>query len=505
MQNWSSLVKLDEMLKTIITLVILAFIIRILFIFQGGVSFHYDMARDAYEAQQIWRDHNLKILGPPTSTPGLYHGVLYYYLIAPFYYLGQGDPRIVAIFLSFINSLVVIPLMFLAKDLFKNNRWIILSGLLFVVSFEAVQYAPWISDPSPAMLTIALFFYFLRVWQKGNQLGLYLAVFMAALSTQFEFFFLYLFILIPVFIYIFKARINLKDVFISSLIAVLGLSSFLVATFKFNSWGLALGGFVNIFTTGQINFRMSFSEQFLNYINKLTELFINNFFPINVFLGGLLMFVVLYFVRKEKFILFCLFSNLPIFIFGGHSNVYVNAGLVVPAILGVVIVLRYLNRYLSLLIIGLVIISNVYAIFKYSPQGQIMLVIPIDMNLKNQLSLVDKTYEIASREPFSINTLTLPLWTNTTWAYLYEWYGKRKYGYVPAFYGHDQIGLLGEDSLQKIDKPLEKTFLIIEPLDGIPPRFYQEELDTENSKSKLTKELSFSSLKLQIRVPKTNE
>lgn len=493
------------MFKLILTLVVLAFIIRILFIFQGGVSFHYDMARDAYEAQKIWKDGHLKILGPPTSTPGLYHGVVYYYLIAPFYMLGQGDPRIVAIFLSFINCLAIIPIVLLAKDFFKSNKWAILSGLLFTVSFEAVQYAPWISDPSPAMLTIALFFYFLRVWQKGDQLGLYLAVFMAALSTQFEFFFLYLFILIPVFLYIFKIRIYLKDVFISSLIVVLGLSNFFVATFKFNSWGLMLGGFVNIFTTGQLNFRMSFSEQFLNYINKLTELFINNFFPINVFLGGLLMFVVLYFVRKEKFILFCLFSNLPIFIFGGHSNVYVNAGLVVPAILGVVIVLRYLNRYLSLLIIGLVIISNVYAIFKYSPQGQIMLVIPIDMNLKNEMKLVDDTYRIAAGKPFSINTLTLPLWTNTTWAYLYSWYGKSKYGYVPSFYGHDQVGLLGSYSLKRIEKPLDKSFFIIEPTDGIPPRFFIEELDTENSKTKLAGELSYGSIKLQVRTPKTNE
>ena len=180
------------MFKAIFLLVILAFLLRIIFVFQNGVSFHYDMARDAFEAQQIWKDHNLKLLGPPTSTPGLYHGVLYYYLIAPFYMLGQGDPRIVAIFLSFINCLAIIPIVLLAKDFFKSNKWAILSGLLFTVSFEAVQYAPWISDPSPAMLTIALFFYFLRVWQKGNQLGLYLAVFMAALSTQFEFFFLYL-------------------------------------------------------------------------------------------------------------------------------------------------------------------------------------------------------------------------------------------------------------------------------------------------------------------------
>ena len=127
------------------------------------------------------------------------------------------------------------------------------------------------------------------------------------------------------------------------------------------------------------------------------------------------------------------------------------------------------------------------------------------MNLKNQLSLIDETYKEASGSAFSINTVTLPLWTNTTWAYLYSWYGKGKYGYVPAFYGHDQVGLLGVESLKKIDKPQDKSFLIMEPADGIPPRFYNEELDTENSKTKLTKEISYGSIKLQVRVPKTNE
>src|SRR3989344_6121575 len=146
------------MLKWMVLLITLAFILRIIFIFQGGLSFHYDMARDAFEVQSIWRDYDLKILGPPTSTPGLYHGVLYDYLIAPFYLLGQGDPRVVAIFLSFINSLVIIPIVLLAKDLFKANKWAYLAGFLFVVSFEGTQYAPWISNPTPAVLTIALFF-----------------------------------------------------------------------------------------------------------------------------------------------------------------------------------------------------------------------------------------------------------------------------------------------------------------------------------------------------------
>lgn len=498
------LVKLEVMFKTVFTFVILAFIIRILFIPQGGVSFHYDMARDAFEAQQIWKKGHLKILGPPTSTPGLYHGVLYYYLIAPFYLLGNGDPRVVAIFLSFINSLVIIPLMFLAKDFFKNNQWVFLSAFLFAVSFEGTQYGPWISNPAPAVLTVAFFFLSLRLWQKRNKCGLYLAVLSAALSTQFQFFLIYLFVLIPIFGIMFKIKTSIKSIGISCLIAILGSINFFIAVVKFKTFGDIFSGFLNIGTAGQIDFRPQFSELLLNYVNRFIELFTFNFFPTNILLGAGLSILILYFIRKERLLLFFLFSNLFIFIFGGHTNTYVNIGLSVPAILSVVYFLRRSwkgNKLLVFIIVFLISISNIYAIFKYNPEGQLILVIPNDMNLRQELSLIDKTYELAQNNPFSINTLTLPLWTNTTWAYLYSWYGKNKYGYVPKFYGHDQIGLLGAESLKLEKIPLDKTFFIIEPHVGIPEDRFVLEIGSENSRSKLIEEYSYGQLKLQFRKP----
>ncbi len=499
---------IKEVFKAILILVILAFIVRILFIFQGGVSFHYDMARDAFEAREIWQDYNLKIQGPPTSTPGLFHGVFYYYLIAPFYLLGQGDPRVVAIFLSLLNSLVIIPIVILARNLFKSKKWAILSGFLFVVSFEATQYSPWISNPAPAVLTIALFFLGLYWWYKEKTYGLYLAVLSAVLSAQFQFFLIYLLLLIPLFGIIFRIKTSIKAIILSVIIVLSGFLTFIAAVIKFHTITQILKGFLNVGEAGPIDFRTQFAESLLNYLNRFTEIFIFNFSPTNVFVGGMLALVVLYIIRRERLLLFFLFSNLPIFIFGGHTNTYANVGLVVPAILALTLLLRNIwkiDKRFVYLIICLSLISNLVTIFKINPEGQIILVIPNDMNLKNELKLIDETYRIAAGEKFSINTLTLPLWTNTTWAYLYDWYGKSKYGYVPQFLGHDQIGLLGVDSLQKIDKPFNRTFLIIEPPEGIPPRFYSEELDTENSRSKLTKEINYGSIKLQVRTPIENE
>ena len=479
-----------------------------MFVFQGSVSFHYDMGRDAYVARQIWQNHDLKLIGPPTSTPGLYHGVFYYYLIALFYGIGNGDPRIAAILLAFLSSFTILPLMLLTKDIFKSTNASILAGLLFALSFEATQYAPWISNPAPAILTVSLYFYFLRLWQNGKSWGLYLATFCAALSTQFQFFLIYLFLLIPIFGYLFRIKTKFKEIEYSLIFTLLGLSSFLIAAIKFKTLGNVLGGFGNISASGVIDFRSQFSDLSLNYINRFTEIFIYNFSPMNVLIGGLLGFLVLYSIRKQNLILFYLFSNFPIFIFGGHSNTYANIGLITPAILGLLFLLQMIwknYKFLAIILISFIIFSNLYAIFKNNPNGQVILVIPNDMLLKNELNLIDQTYKLADYKPFSINTLTLPLWTNTTWDYLYSWYGLRKYGFVPEFLGHDQVGLLGVDAMKKIDKPLDKTFFIIEPHIGIPEREYNLEIGAEDSKTVLISEIKYNDLILQVRKPKSNE
>lgn len=490
--------------KSILLLVLFAFILRILFIFQGAVSFHYDMSRDAFVVKQIL-EGDLKIQGPPTSTPGLYHGVLYYYLIAPFYKLGNGDPRVVALFLSLINSLTIIPLALICKSIFKEKKWMVLSGIVYAVAFEATQYGSWVSNPSPSIFCMGMFFYSLVLWKSKNKWGLPLATFWAALSMQFQFFLGYLFILLPIYKFIFSLRASKKDLLISTAAYILILGSFIISTTKFHNYSQVIGGVSNIVNPNEFRFKASFIDIFSTYVNKYTELFINNIFPVNVLLGGILGLLTLYAARQNKFILFALLSNLPLFLFSSSGTFVNQYGMITPIIIGLVNLLTkvYIKKKLIfyLLIIG-IIFSNLYMIIKIAPQGQVALVIPKDMVLNKELKLIDKTYELAKGQPFSINSLTLPLWTNTTWAYLYWWYGKNKYGYVPSFTGHNQIGLLGVNDLPLADKPEDKAFFIIEPHIGIPDDRYTLEIGSENSKTELIKEFLFGELRLQFRKPK---
>lgn len=486
-------------LLIIIVLTAIAFLIRFYVNYNGDISFHYDMSRDAFAAEEIWKDHNLKIQGPPTSTPGLFHGVAYYYLLAIFYFIGNGSPYIAAFCMSFFNALAVIPIFLLVKNYFKSTAWALIGSILYSLSFEAIQYSGWLSNPSPAILTVPLYFYGLYLWKEKDKRGLYLAIFSAALSMQFQFFLIYLFLGALVYKFLFKIPLSIKDIVISSGISILVLSSFFVSIIKFNSLNTVLSAINSYSSTEHVFFDNGFTSIFQNYLNHFANIFVYNFVPSSIFLGGILALVCLYLSRKERFIIFGLLLNSCLFIFGGHSSNYANVGIVAPAILSVIFLMKNNGVLLKILIFLFIIYSNISTVIKVMPYGQPELVIPKAMTLKNEIALVEKTYELSESKSFSVNSITLPLWINTNWDYIYHWYGNKKYGYVPTYYGRDQIGQPGEKALQHTSSPLKTSFLIMEPGDGIPSSFYNDEIRYEESRTKLINLYDFNGITLQHR------
>jgi hypothetical protein len=106
------------------------------------------------------------------------------------------------------------------------------------------------------------------------------------------------------------------------------------------------------------------------------------------------------------------------------------------------------------------------------------------MTYANELKIVDYTYNASQNKNFTINTITSPLYINTTWAYLYQFYGESKYKYLPYWDGRDQRGYLG--NLPSTSNPTDIRYLIIEPTTGIPDFFVKEAISAENMKSTVT-------------------
>src|SRR3989344_8740174 len=81
-----------------------AFFVRV-YRLDALLGFYYDQGRDALVIWRLWHEGKFFLIGPITGLAGIFLGPLYYYLIAPFYLIGGGNPVAPAIFLAFLSTL----------------------------------------------------------------------------------------------------------------------------------------------------------------------------------------------------------------------------------------------------------------------------------------------------------------------------------------------------------------------------------------------------------------
>src|SRR3989344_648924 len=178
------------MKKILFLIFVLALVLRFLY-FPQNIYFGYDQAREAFSALSIYKDFDLKIVGPSTEREGLFHGPLIWYLEAPFYLLGGGDPIYPAAFLLILNALGVFVIFWIGNVLFDWRAGLVAS-LIYAFSFGQTQYAMFFTAPNPAVLAIMLFYGGLAIFIfKKDWRGIPLALFSWGIAVQSEFFLLY--------------------------------------------------------------------------------------------------------------------------------------------------------------------------------------------------------------------------------------------------------------------------------------------------------------------------
>ena len=489
----------------------LAFFLRVMFLKDNSLTFGYDQARDALVAKQILSG-DFKIQGPPSSQPGLFHGVLYYYLLAPAYYFGDGSPIFTAYYLAFLNSLTVLIVFFIAKLATKNNWIALLSSFLFAVSFESTQYATWLSNPTIAVWTVPLMYLGLWIWINSNPkkislLGPILSAIGLGLSTQAEIFLIYHIVPLLIWLFIFKKNVTKKSLIIFGTVFVIVISSLIVCELKFGFNSLTAMKSLASGSGGNLAYAKSVGDYLILYLNQVGRIFAFNTYPGNIGYGGVAVIVLAIYsltnFKRDKYGAFLstwLFSHLTVVTVGGTSTPFLMVGIgpAVSLILGYYIYKLFNKQViLSILVLIIIIYGNLSFVFFQNKLGSTLFSIQRDMLLSKQIAAIDYTYKLAEGKPFSINSLTSPLWINIVWTYLYKWYGVEKYGYAPMWHGKDQIGQL--DSLTRIENPLEKSFLILEPMAGIPARYLGETIGEEDFDTVLVEEKSFGEIIVQSR------
>jgi len=115
------------------------------------LGFYYDQGRDALKVWDFWHKGDLMLIGPTTGIAGILRGPFYFYLIAPFYLLGGGNPVVPAYFLAFISMIAILLAYYLGYKAHSRA-----AGLLVVIissfSFYMMVAARWLSNPTPMLL-----------------------------------------------------------------------------------------------------------------------------------------------------------------------------------------------------------------------------------------------------------------------------------------------------------------------------------------------------------------
>lgn len=496
----------------LVAIFILALVLRWWHLPAKAITFGFDQGRDAFVAQEIING-DLKILGPSVSgVPNLYHGVLYYYVIALPYFLGHGNPVTVVYWLSFLNALVVFVVYFLTKKMTGKVLPALLASLIFAVSFEATQYATWLSNPAMGVWFVPLIYLALYLWLKEKK-NLYLVVLGLAygLSIQSDISLAYHIVPIGFWLWYGRKDIGKKQILTLLITFLMAISTLLLVEFRFGF--KAFEGVRHLLSSQQIHDpKMRLGDYFLAYANHMGDVFAHNLFPFISAFGGLLGMGILarylFNLKKAykgsleiKVLITWVLSYLVAASIAGSNIPHIATGIGVGFIILTAIFIWEIgkkNKVIALGILCLILVANCAKVISENIKGQTIFAIQADMTLANELKVIDYTYQHAHGEPFSISSLTSPLFINTTWSYLYNWYGVKTYGYLPTWKGKSQVGSLG-DNLLKADGKEDTHFYIVEDMEGIPPIYLTYGIGEEDAYSTLIGETTFGKLRVQER------
>jgi len=470
---------------------ILGFLLRV---YPGNENliWSYDQARDSVVIRSIIDDKNIIIVGPQTEFVGLSHGPLYYYLFSIFFHLGQSNLTIPLLAMIVLNLSSIIPIYLLAKSLSNGeNRVGIIASFLFIIAYQQIEYARWLSNVSITVPFLAWFYYFL--WKITNQktansdnlqniiipvlTGLSLA-----LAIQGELFLLYL---IPIsYFCMYYYRIKFKKFLLFHIGLVFGLATFIIAEIKFGF--LATNTFINDFIFNDAGGVFDLNKKLLDYFTHLGLTTYQNIIGYNSVLGLISLFLILILFFKTRknvnknvfsFILILLFSHSILFIFKYVNAVFLDLSITLPIILLFTLSIWFLiktnKKIVAVGLLFLIIISQLFQLYSNTKNKTPMQIFNFHQGgilFSQKKEIVNKIYELVKNHSvednsskFTLGVLGSPYGVQTVWATIFENYlSNNPNEHKPDWYGFRALGYPYDSYFTKVDHPESIHVLIIE-------------------------------------------
>jgi 4-amino-4-deoxy-L-arabinose transferase-like glycosyltransferase len=196
-------------------ILLISFVLRV-FRVSEILGFYYDQGRDAQVIWDLIHSHKFFLIGPTTGLAGVFRGPFYYYLIAPFYWLGKGNPVWPAVFLAAL-SVAALGLMYYLACKIGGKKTGIIALILGSFSFEIVYASRWLSNPTPMLFLSMVVLWMMFLIQDGKKWAWIVLSFVLGLSffhfgSSGELFY---FPAVAIFAVYFKKFPNLKTALIS--------------------------------------------------------------------------------------------------------------------------------------------------------------------------------------------------------------------------------------------------------------------------------------------------
>ncbi len=169
----------------VLPLIILNIILASIWVMDGNIFFHTDIARDFLLMEDIVDNKNLTLIGPRSGAiPGLFHGPLWIYVNIPAYLLGGGDPVTVGWFWVFLYLLSIFSTHYVGKKMFGEWEGILAALLVSSVTILNIRA---LFNPYGAIILSPLYFYlFIKYMDNQNFKTLILTLFILGLIIQFQ-------------------------------------------------------------------------------------------------------------------------------------------------------------------------------------------------------------------------------------------------------------------------------------------------------------------------------
>lgn len=416
-------------------ILVVSFFIRLIPAQGNNFFFTTDQGQDAVYAREIWERGQVLLRGPETNIQGIFAGPGWYYFISLGYKLFNGHP-FGALFMVILLSLATITLLFWQFSKNISLQTAILVGLFLLVFWPFYDTSRYAFNPFPLVFLAVLEMLFLVGFLQGKRNNYFWAIIPVLLAFNTEvagaaalFLFYLAFGAWAVAVKRLSFRVFGVFAVVISVILTAGIGKQFLTAVKDNQ-GSALGTFSGT----------SFIETLKNFARILQSSVI----PQNLWASLVLFTAVIFnFLKttqrnsfKKHFVTLSLSLFLTSYLFFSTNKGWRDWHTIyLPTLLFISFILAAASafpRKIAVVVLGAVFLAQ--AVFFRDRYLEYLNPSDNPSILANQLKVLDWIYQNREGDGFNAYTYIADDDHDYPYQYLFWWYGRKRYGFVPCEY-----------------------------------------------------------------------